>query len=509
MNKVSQSRQMMINLSAALLIFVVNFLINFVLTPFIVNTLGEAANGFIQIANNFISYISIVTIALNSMSSRFITVSLVNDEKKRANEFYSSTFAGNIVLLAIVSIPVIVGIAYLQHFIRIPISLIGQVKFLFSLIFVSYLLSTATPVWSVATFVTNKVYLQSIGTMISTIGRALIILALFGMFHPQIWYLGIAAVVSTIALQMWQYHCKVKELNELTVRASDIHWSRIKELLSSGVWNSISQLGSLLFGGLDLLLANIFISYNVMGMISIAQIVPNFLGGLQSTINNVFTPNMTIFYAKGKIKELVTEIYNAGKIEIALLGIPFAVIVVFGKEFFTLWMPHHDSAFLQELSLLYTLGFLLMVGIMPLWNIFVIVNKTKSNSNTVIISGAISAIVTIGALRFTNWGALAICGIGSVIAILRNLLFVVPYSAKYLGLKWTTFFPLVGYTILNFAVEFVLGNVLKQFMPVHSWGTLLLTSIVFSILSLLFSFVVILNRREKKILLTKIKQAIH
>lgn len=509
MSKISPSRQMIINLSAALLIFVVNFLINFVLSPFIVDTLGEAANGFVQMANVFISYVGVITIALNSMASRFITVSLINGEKKRASEFYSSTFAGNVVLLIILAVPSVLIIAYLQYFIQIPDDLINQVKILFLLIFLSYMLSTATPVWNVATFATNKVYLQSIGTMLSTAVRAVIILLLFWLFQPRVWYLGISAIFSTVILQIWQYYCKNREMKELNISLVDMHWVRIKELLSSGIWNSINQLGVLLFGGLDLILANIFISSSVMGIISIAQIVPNFLGSLQGTITNVFTPNMTILYAKGKTKELVNEIYNAGKINIALLGIPFSVIVVFGKDFFQLWMPSQNSGTLQELSVLYTLGFLLIVGTMPLWNIFVVVNRTRANSLSVIISGIISAGTTIAALEFTNLGSLAICGISSFVSILRNIIFVVPFSAKYLGLKYTTFFPLIGYTVLNFIVEFILGNVLKYFIPINGWSSLLLTAVLFSIISLVFSFIFVLNKYEKGILITKIKHFIH
>ncbi|PCS00097.1 hypothetical protein RT41_GL001408 [Lactococcus fujiensis JCM 16395] len=479
------------------MIFVVNLLINFILSPFIVQNLGAEANGFVQLANTFVSYVSIITIALNSMASRFITVSLVKGEKQRANQFYSSTFFGNVILLGVLIIPIAVMIYNLQHFVNISPSLVGQVKYLFSLIFISFFLSTAAPVWTVATFVKNKIYLQSIGTMLSTLTRAIAIGLLFMAFKPKIWYLGIAAILSTLILQIWQFYCKTKELNELKVKIEDVKWENIKELLASGIWNSVNQLGILLFGGLDLIFSNLFINAKAMGIVSIAQIVPNFLGSLQSTITNIFTPNMTIFYAKGKIEALKNEIFKAGKINIALLGIPFTILVVFGQEFFHLWMPSQNSVLLQQLSVLYTLSFLLMVGIMPLWSIFVIVNKTRTNSDTVIISGVISAILTLAALKFTNLGVLAICGVSSIVAIFRNIIFVVPYSAKYIGLKWTTFFPLIFLTIFNFVVEFTLGKVLLHFMTVDSWLSLATAVIIFGLLSIVLSFVILLNRKEK------------
>ena len=75
MNSISKSKQLLINIIASFVAFGVSMGINFFLSPYIVKTVGTEAYGFVQLANNFINYFSILTIALNSMSSRFISVS--------------------------------------------------------------------------------------------------------------------------------------------------------------------------------------------------------------------------------------------------------------------------------------------------------------------------------------------------------------------------------------------------------------------------------------------------
>ncbi|WP_347979532.1 hypothetical protein, partial [Lactococcus formosensis] len=95
MNKTSSNQQMIINLGAAIVVFLVNALISFFLSPFIVRELGAEANGFVQLAMNFVSYIAIIMAALNSMSSRFMTVAYHSKNYTKMNEYYSSTFAGN------------------------------------------------------------------------------------------------------------------------------------------------------------------------------------------------------------------------------------------------------------------------------------------------------------------------------------------------------------------------------------------------------------------------------
>lgn len=503
MNNTSQNKSLIINLVSALVVFAINLLISFLLTPFIVNTLGSEANAFVTMANTFVSYITIITLALNSMSSRFITVSLVNGDTQKADEYYSSTFAGNVALMAILSIPVTLGIVFLDKFLKISPDLVMPVKLLFMFVFISFFISTVMPVWNVAAFATNRVYLQSIGNMISNGTRALVIVLLFACFPTKLWYVGLAGVVSMVALQIWQFIYKRRILNELKVSFKNMHLSRIRELLATGIWNSVNQLGVILFGGLDLILANTFVT-KWMGIISVAQIVPNFLGSLQGTITSVFTPNMTILFAQGKIEELKKEVFKAGKINIALLGIPFAILIAFGQSFFELWMPELNSLNLQILSITYALSFAVVVGTAPLWNLFVIVNKTKANSNSVIISGLFSVIITIITLEYTHsfWAALAICGISSITSILRNILFVIPVSAKYLHLKWTTFFPLLGYTILNFVVDILLGMGITKVIRVDSWASLLIASVLLVIVSLIFAFLVILNKNERRFIAT-------
>ena len=94
----NRNRNLTVSLLAALTSFVIGIGINFFLTPVIVRTLGVEANGFLGLANNFIEYFSLITIALHSMAGRFITLKICNNEMEEAGRYYSSLFIANIVL---------------------------------------------------------------------------------------------------------------------------------------------------------------------------------------------------------------------------------------------------------------------------------------------------------------------------------------------------------------------------------------------------------------------------
>ena len=156
------TKQSAINLLAQIVMFGVNLCISFFLVPYITEVIGVDAYGFVGLANDFVSYAQIVTVAINSMASRFITIKIHEGDKEEANKFYSSVVIANIILSIILGIVGIVFVIFMQHFINVPNDLLLDVKLLFVLIFANFIISILTSTFSVATFCTNKLYLSSI-----------------------------------------------------------------------------------------------------------------------------------------------------------------------------------------------------------------------------------------------------------------------------------------------------------------------------------------------------------
>lgn len=67
------------------------------MTPFIVEKIGVEANGFVSLANNFVEYAQLITIAVNSMAGRFITIKLHQKNTDDANKYFSSVFIANLI----------------------------------------------------------------------------------------------------------------------------------------------------------------------------------------------------------------------------------------------------------------------------------------------------------------------------------------------------------------------------------------------------------------------------
>ena len=76
---------MLINLISSIIVFIVSMGINFFLTPFILKSLGNEAYGFVGLSNAIVSYAAVITVAINSVSGRFVAYEWHRGDIERAN----------------------------------------------------------------------------------------------------------------------------------------------------------------------------------------------------------------------------------------------------------------------------------------------------------------------------------------------------------------------------------------------------------------------------------------
>ena len=76
------NKQIAKNLIYNTISFVINFVIAFFFTPYLIRVVGKEAYGFFPLVNNMIGYTSIITTAVGSMAGRFITMRIYKDDIK-------------------------------------------------------------------------------------------------------------------------------------------------------------------------------------------------------------------------------------------------------------------------------------------------------------------------------------------------------------------------------------------------------------------------------------------
>ena len=507
-------KRLIINLMANTLSFIISFGISFFLTPYITAAMGEEAYGFISLGNNFVSYATIITAALNSMAARFISVELCKGNDKEANEFFSSVLIANIVLTVVLVIPAILVVVFLEKIINVPSALVFDVKSLLLFLFIAFFITLITSVYSVAPYAKNRTDLSAYRDIFYNLVRAGSLYLVFSIFEAHVWYYGAATIVASLYLVVANVFLHKKLLGEMRFNHKNYKRSSVIILIKSGIWSSVSSLSTTLLEGLDLLIANLFISASAMGVLSIANTLPLAINSMVSTISQVFVPGFIISYAQND-KNLVIDVNNSIKLMSIFSSMPLVVLFVLGKAFFKLWVPTQNSDILHILSIL-TVGTLVVTAtVKPLYAIYVVTNKLKANSLTALVQGVAStaavffflSILPKDTLNNSNnpVGLYIIAGVSSFLGILRAITFTPMYAAYCLKLKKLTFYPAIWKSLVNVIISTILSAVLVSFVNVDSWMKLVVTTCFVCIIEILSGFLFVLNKEEKKIFLSKIK----
>lgn len=503
---------MAINMVSSIAVFTLNLCVSFFLTPFIVSRLGTAAYGFVGLSNNIIGYTALLTIAINSMAGRFVTIKVHEGDIQQANVYLSSVFFANVILAAFIMAVLSVIVFFLPNIINIPDGLVNDVRILFSLLALSTCLGLVVGIISVSPFICNRLDFSNIRTLIGTLIRMVLLLLMFGLLPPKLWYIGISVLVMEIYGIVTNYWFFRNLTPELVIRRSHFDFKKLKEVTLAGAWNILNKLSEILSRGLDLLLANLFIGATAMGQLSISQTLPLLILSFTGALTVNFAPEFTRFFAQNQITSLKTELLKSVRISSLVSCIPLTLVFVYSDIFYSLWLPTEDANFLYKLTAYGSIGLIFALPLEPLWNIFTITNKVRQSSlNLIYFSICQFGLVML--LMFLTENTLLrlflLIGCRVLFNSVRCLTFLPVYGAKCLGFKWSLFYPLILKNVLCISIAFGVSSLYKYFANPASWLGLIIASL-FSTATVIFVFsFIILQKADRIVLLSILKEKLN
>lgn len=493
----TNNQKITLNIVANLVSFAITIIISLFITPLIVNSLGGEAYGFVGLAGNFASYAGLVTVALNSMASRFVSIEIYKGNYREANKYFSSVFFANLAI-ALVMLPVFAGIVWkLEKLIEIPVYLTGDVKIAFAITFLQFLMSVLLSHFEIATFVTNRLYLNQRNSLIASFLRLTLILVSFRLLSVRISFQVGAAFIGSMFCFMMNVIYTRRYLPNLKLRRSDFDFAYIKRLLTSGVWSLVNKLSSILMDGLDLLLTNLFIGPVQMGALALSRTITSMFYSLRGTLDYPFAPPMTECYAKGDIEGVVQNSRMGNKVLGIIMIAPMAAFTVYGISFFKLWVPNQDSRLIQTLALLAMANLVVSSCINTVFTIFTVTNNVKLPALMTLLNGILTVTCNVILLNFTDLGVYAIAATASFLGILRNGIFTPLYGAYCLKVKFTTFYHEIVTGIFCLILNIAVGSLFYRLVSSGSTWISLILSVGFMALTCIgINCFIVLSREE-------------
>ena len=186
-------------------------------------------------------------------------------------------------------------------------------------------------------------------------------------------------------------------------------------------------------------------------------------------------------------------------------NIPFSYILVFGAAFCMIWMPNIETNLLAILCIIAFVNVFVAGITNPLYNVFTITNRVKTNAIMTLITALVSIVLVLILLYFTNLGAYAIVGCSAVIGLIKGFIIVPIYAARCLNVKIKTFFPPLLQYIISTIAMIILFLILSKFLIVNNWINLIISVIICGIIGLLINILILLNKEEFNYIISIIK----
>lgn len=436
--KPNNQNQFGVNVSTNIISYAVNLLLGLWFTPYLIAHLGVDSYGLYPLAYSVTIYMSLLTLALNGAVGRYLAIDLQTKSFESANKTFNTALFGSIII-SIISLPFIVGFVLLVPTIfNIPSGQETATQLLFFFVMISFFVTTIGSCFSVSTWAKSRFDLRNAIIIPSNIIRVLVVVILFSLTLPSIWFVGIGILFSSLFGFLGDMYIWRKLTPELNISIQNFDKSRIRDLTNMGGWMVVNQIGMLLLLYVDLFVANIGLGAKVAGEYGTLIQFSSLLRGVAGTVSSVLTPIVLAKYAVNDLKQISYLSIQAVRLMAIAVGIPVGLICGFGKPFLELWLgPDFGNLILLLVIILFHLP--INLAVMPLFGIQVTMNRVKIPGTVTLIMGVVNVLLALLFVFILHWGALGIAGAGAIVLTITYALFTSIYTAQIQKLPWLTY----------------------------------------------------------------------
>jgi O-antigen/teichoic acid export membrane protein len=431
------------NTFANLLFFFFNAGTSLYMVPFQIAHLGLARYGMVGVANAFVSYLQVLTVALVGPTFRFVTVSLAKGDRDEANSYLNTHLVASIYFIAIL-LPVSAVLSYFTpDLLRIPPGEEANTRVLFFLVYASFMLALAGAPFQVPTYVKQRFDIRNYLDITNQVFRYSTWIILFAVIAPQLWQIGLGYVLGAGIALMGTIAVVRKMMPELCPRLKGFDRRKFIEMVRMGKWVGLEQLGSMLYWSTDMIVINLMLGPASAGRYSTIWLFALMLRAVVSMMANMVSPTTIAAYARQEWDTVLTNLARAVKFMSLGLAVPLGVFSGLAVPFLTWWLG-------PSFTPLYILVWLMIShqvinsAIEPVGAIPLAANKVTAPCVATIAGGVLKVVLSIALIKCTHWGVVSVAVAGLITFTLRNLVFAPVYAGRILSKSsWRVYRALV------------------------------------------------------------------
>ena len=463
--------------------------------------LGIEDFGIYNVVGGLVAMFSIISGALVSSVSRYLTFELGAGRIDRLKKVFSSAISIHIILcIIIILFAETIGLWFLNNKMTIPTNRIFATNVIYQFSVLSFCFSLLSIPYTAAIVAHEKMSAFAYISILDAIGKlAVAFTTSIVSTDKLIWFAGFILFNACIIRSIYTIYCK-RNFEECKYNLI-FDKPLLKEMFSFAGWNFIGTIASILRDQGGNIIINIFGGPTVNAARGIAMQVNNAVSGFVSNFQTALNPQITKSYASGDYKYMMTLIFQGSRLSYYILLVLILPILCNTHFILQLWLgqvPEHTVLFTQ-LILLFSL------------------NESLANPliNAMLASGHIKNFqIIVGGINLMNLPISYIClhngCIPEVVIIVATFISIICQIARIILLKRMIQLPIsiyfkkvylniISVSIISSIIPFCIKSIMEE--GFYTFCIVSLTCVFSTLLSIIY---IGCNKNERGLIFNKI-----
>lgn len=480
--------------------YAVNALVTLLLTPYVLQQLGDTRYGIWVLTFSVIGYYGMLDLGFRAGVNQYITRYINLGDYQRVNECASTAFFALSGLGAVISLLSLAAAFLAPKMFHMPpelyresfwcILLIGNAAGVQCAFFPFSAVFTATQRYDLA----NAIGISS---------RILSAISIWMALRAGTGLLGLSLVACTITVLdyvvRWRVACRL--VPEMAISRKLLNPARLREITSFGLWNFLISISTYLSVHADSLVVGSMISVAAVAHYALATGLFRQIVEMVLPISQVFYPVAVQLHVQGNQEDLERVFVSGSRLLLTVVICAASVAWVWAGDFYQLWVSHaYDPS--DALPPVATLFRVLVLALLAIYasgiggQILLGIGKIRSLAIAVLCEAVLNLVLALILVRF--WGLMGVAA-GLLIASTVVRVFVIPrLVTRHIGISGRHWLSIVARPLAVGLTTFTLCWLIRAAYHPANWFQLAMHGVaaVSAALASIIAFGV--NEEERK-----------
>lgn len=317
----------------------------------VLRELGVDDYGIYNVVGGVVAMFNVISGALSSAISRFITFELGKGNLDKLKKVFSSAITIQIfIALVIFILAESVGLWFINNKLVIPVERLDAAHWVFQFSIMTFAVNLISLPYNATIIAHERMSAFAYISIIEVISKLGIAFCLgFAPFDRLVFYALLLMIVAVVIRMIYAYYCRT-HFDECASYRFILDRSLLKEMFGFAGWNFIGTSSAVLRDQGGNILLNMFYGPEVNAARGLAMQVSHAVQGFVTNFMTALNPQITKSYASGQHDYMMTLIFQGARLSYYILLLLSLPIIFNTSYLLSIWLetvPAHTVIFVQ------------------------------------------------------------------------------------------------------------------------------------------------------------------